>query len=208
MHVTEEMSPRLFPEEIVEDGPGTAFRPTRDDICAQRMDRGGDMGAENVYWTDLLEQEPHLVIRDLSLGLQWGRRSATSEPEPNSLDLDHLPMDILIPVGKAGSQAPWSIHVSMDDKPAPPLEGDRHLTVLSVDRLTDLRSHFVESPGGASRPEVSHPLVVTGCSRRRGGTGEFEAENVSNCPLAGPVVGQVDQVSQDEDRLAHPDHPA
>lgn len=207
MDITEEVKTWPLPEQVIEDRLGAPFRPAGDDIGPQRLDGGWDVGAEDIDRTDLFEEKPHLVIGHLSLRLERGGGSAAGEPKPNPLDFHYLSVDVLETVWQVVTKTPRSIDIPVDDEPTPPVKCHRHFSVLGVDSLADLRSHVIEMPGGRLGPEISHPLIITGGSCCGRLTSKLQSEDICHGPLPRPVVGQVHQITEDDDRLAHCDDP-
>ena len=79
--------------------------------------------------------------------------------------------------------------------------------LLLGDPLPGNDQHLLDTVPDPLQPETPHLLVVTGTPRRRRGTSEVDAEDLGHGPFPGPVVGEVDQVAEDEQGLAGGHHP-
>ena len=90
----------------------------------------------------------------------------------------------------------------------PTLEGLGHTGVLCVDCLPDGGPDLIDAVANGVQPETSHLLIVacaTCCCR---GPCELHAQDVRNCSLPGPVVGEIHQVAENEQCLPCGSRPA
>ena len=201
MNVAEKMMSGLKTLHVLENWGRASFPPAGDDIATERVDLGRKMGAQDLNWTKRLEFASHLLIGHFTCCSERRRDASADESDCDPLDFVDLAVNESHPLGQHRRQHVRIVDVSVGTEPNRP--DQRFLTtgVLSLNPLADGRPYLIRPFTGDFPPRIAHGLVVAACPVSRHPGPELLAQDIGDDSLAGPVIEEIDEVPQDQERL-------
>lgn len=153
--VAEVVDGRLMTLQVTGHGIRTTLETAGDDISPQSIDRWWDVRAEHIHRTHIFEDGGHLFFAYLSGRIETRLRPSPDHPQPDSVDLHHLPVEIPETVGEMGSEQTGHIDVAVSYKPGPAAQRLLHPCILTLDLPADTSPYLVLPPRRILSPHLA-----------------------------------------------------
>src|SRR5690606_12121376 len=130
--------------------------PACDHVAADRTDRRGDVGAQDLDTGHAREHLGHLLLGGDPGLLEECGEAATHEPHADALVFDDLSVDVSETIGEVFLQQLGSVDVPVDHQT--PSSGQRfaHRPVLALHHAVDLTTHVDATVADRPLPDLAH----------------------------------------------------